>query len=301
MLISRCCPICRGNQFQELVSFPYERLFKLNETLNKEWFNRTTIESSMVVPIVICNACNFKFSKYALNKHLQFEYYHQAINEEKSKIKIFKRQKRAQLIKIWSDLHSLSDNSIDNIKVLDYGAGWGDFLAVAKSPGVEVFGLEFDERKIHYASSIGIQLRDYVFIEANAPYDIFMCNQVLEHLENPLQALKDLRVLLSKDAVGYISVPNFSMERMEHEIALIKSGSDFSKDVDPIGHLNYFAPQDLINILQLTGFEIIQRPLNTKMNNLTFELYFKKISRFISMKSTLKNEHNTTSFYVYAK
>ena len=95
------------------------------------------------------------------------------------------------------------------------------------------------------------------FIRKNAPFDIFMCHQVLEHLENPVKALSELKGLLVSGAKGYVSVPNFSSERLNAEISLIQKGNPPSKDLDPFGHLNYFNPESFSKILFNAGFEEI--------------------------------------------
>ncbi len=39
------------------------------------------------------------------------------------------------------------------------------------------------------------------FIIENAPYDIFCCNHVLEHLDKPKESLQQLKMLLYQNAV----------------------------------------------------------------------------------------------------
>ena len=185
----------------------------------------------------------------------------------------------------------------NQIKVLDFGAGWGDFLAIAKSPGVEVFGLEFDARKIAYAKSIGVQSGNLEFIRSQAPYDVFICNQVLEHLDKPYKALEEIKRLVRKGAVGYISVPDFNTDLMKHEILAIQKVEPFSKDIDPLGHLNYFTPDNLKNLLEKSGFQVIP-DLNVSNVKPT---YLSRLKILLKNKVVEKKNINaSTSLFVYS-
>lgn len=256
-LVKRMCPVCGSDSCFFILGIKYDMVFPLNPTIRKEWFNEATIKSDIELPIVQCRSCQFTYSQYVLSDQLQFDYYNVAIDKDKSLEKIFKYHKRNRLISIWNRLHSRIGQSQDRIKVFDFGAGWGDFLAIAKSPGVEVFGLEFDERKIAYAKSIGVQSGNLEFIRNYAPFDVFFCNQVLEHLDKPFEALLEIKRLVKKGAVGYIGVPDFNTNRMKNEIIAIQKGEPFSKDIDPLGHLNYFSPDNFKNLLEKTGFQVI--------------------------------------------
>lgn len=296
----RNCPQCHSDDCNEIVQVSYEMIFPLNPTLRKDWFTKSTISRSHLFPIVECTSCGFIYSIFTLSEEMQFDYYNNAIDEQLSKEKIFKRKKRSSLIAHWEKLHSLSDDSLDHLKVLDFGAGWGDFLAVARSPGVEVFGLEFDERKINYARSLGVQIGDLDFVKSNAPYDIFMCNQVLEHLDNPKEALQTLRQLIKKGAVGFISVPNFNKNRIMKEIQAIKKGQPFSKDIDPLGHLNYFSPESFYKLLEECGFQEFPLAYSEEINQSLSSSALYSVKRILQM-SQKKNKRirsSTTSLYV---
>jgi 2-polyprenyl-3-methyl-5-hydroxy-6-metoxy-1,4-benzoquinol methylase len=253
----RPCPFCSSQSHDILFSQSMSKVFKANPTYNKDWFNENSIPPDYEFPFVKCKTCGFVFSVFKAKDDIAFRYYNESINMQKSKEKIFKKEKRTSLIEIWRKLNLLSEKK-DYVKILDFGAGWGDFLAIAKSPGVEVFGLEFDERKIEFAQSQGIPIGNMEFIRMNAPYDIVMCHQVLEHLDQPREALKELRSLVNANAVGFISVPNFDDSILNEQVGLIKQGMLASKNIDPMGHLNYFTPYTLRQMVFESGFEEIK-------------------------------------------
>lgn len=269
-LIKRTCPICDSANTKELCRMNTSTLLKSNTGYNSKWFEHQLGIKNHSFPFVRCTDCNFVYSLEKLNDELTIKYYNEGIDAVKSEAKIYKSAKRKNLLIWWNRLLNLS-NLDSPIKVLDYGAGWGDFLAVAKCIGVEVFGLEFDQRKIDFAQRNGIPCGDFSFIEKHAPYDIFMCNQVLEHLDRPKESLIALRKILKIGAVGFVSVPNFPIDVINKQIKLIEQGELPSKDFDPLGHLNYFDGNSFRRMIEEAGFEEIKKPtsksIRRKLNN----------------------------------
>ncbi len=288
----RFCPSCSSQNQTVLFTLSMAKVFQVNPTYHEAWFSESSISPDFEFPIVKCNECGFVFSRFRMKDEIAFSYYNEGIDAQKSQEKIFKKEKRTSFLEIWRNLNLISDKQ-DYAKVLDFGAGWGDFLAIAKSPGVEVFGLEFDERKIAFAQSQGVLAGDIQFIKKNAPYDIFMCNQVLEHLNQPKEALEELRGVLRIGAVGFISVPNFDEPVIDQQLSLLNSGLPAKKDVDPLGHLNYFTPQHLRKMVSDAGFEEISFP---STQNVTKSLLS---SLYNSLKKNTQ-EKPGTSIYVRA-
>ena len=279
ILSYRNCPNCYYDKPEILFKLRFDQFIRENPTHNIKWFNNLGFEDEHEFLFVKCAKCNFVYSQSRLNDDLHYQFYHLGINSTKSYRKIFSAKKKIRHAKIWINLLShfsyCSDLIFDlykrPLKVLDFGAGWGDFLASIKSPGVKTYGLEFDNDKIDYADSIDISIGNLDFIKDNAPYDIFICDQVLEHLDDPKKSLHDLTYLLNSPSVGYISVPDFNQKRLEKHIRIIKQGKPIIKEINPWGHLNYFTPVSLREMLFNEGFqeilpyyELVQKPDTTR-------------------------------------
>lgn len=311
--VKRSCPNCNSNSHEsaQLALMRCDKLLASNPGYDIAWFTHSSIPLNYEFTFVQCSKCDFVFSLEKLEESLNFEYYNYGIDHQKSLDKIFKKSKRQHLIQLWSTLHELENTSSEtsSIKVLDFGAGWGDFLALAKGYGIDVYGLEYDKRKIAFAKINEIACGDYDFVASHAPYDVFMCNQVLEHLDKPKKALEQLRGLLLSGSVGFIAVPCYTREKVEEEISRLKVGELPSKNFDPLGHLNYFDPVSFHNMVLSHGFAKIDMNPNVKSPQpQNIKTRIKSIIKKMILRSFAQSSHasliddrpSTTSLFVRA-
>lgn len=253
--LKRNCPLCQETSRGLVATMDVATLMKSNPGYNESWFVDDTIPQSTVCSVVRCKKCRFIYSDSRPDDSLTEAYYNYGIDGDFSRRKIESNGKRNRLIETWAMLHSFTTKS--ELKVLDYGAGWGDFLAIARSINVEVSGLEFDQRKIEFMKSMGVPAGDSDFIGERAPFDVFVCNQVLEHVNDPRGVIRGMRELLTPEAIGFISVPCYSEKAISQEVAALMRNENPSKDFDPIGHLNYFSPMVFRTFLKEEGFDVL--------------------------------------------
>ena len=94
-------------------------------------------------------------------------------------------------------------------KLLDIGAGTGDFLVVAKKDGWETIGVEPSEKAKAIAISKGVDFVEKLSdIESNT-FDVITMWHVLEHVPNLDDYLVELKRLLKPSGTIIIAVPNF--------------------------------------------------------------------------------------------
>ena len=95
-------------------------------------------------------------------------------------------------------------------KILDIGAGVGDFLSVAKKDGWEVIGIEPSEKAKTIAKRKGVPFAENLYeLESNS-FDIITMWHVLEHVPNLENQIKELKRLIKPSGTLIIAVPNFN-------------------------------------------------------------------------------------------
>ncbi|AGC62990.1 SAM-dependent methyltransferase [Mycobacterium liflandii 128FXT] len=146
--------------------------------------------------------------------------------------------------------------------VLELGCGEGVFGAIVKqSTGAEVWGLEYNEEAAQRAG----ELLDHVLAGdastriAELPdnyFDAVVCNDVLEHLVDPLDTLKRLRTKLKPDGVVVASIPNI---RYLPALGKVVFRRDFPQEDFGIfdrTHLRFFTRSSMVRMFEDAGFSM---------------------------------------------
>ncbi|MCZ8260426.1 MAG: class I SAM-dependent methyltransferase [Beijerinckiaceae bacterium] len=97
-------------------------------------------------------------------------------------------------------------------RILDFGSGSGEFLALAAGAGHEVQGIEPGQSFASFArETYGVPVESRVWQEVAfeaGRFDVITANHVLEHLREPVSALRRMAEWLAEDGILHVSVPN---------------------------------------------------------------------------------------------
>ena len=139
-------------------------------------------------------------------------------------------------------------------RILDFGAGFGFFLSVAKERGWDAYGLEpLPATAVYARAKFGLNIMTDTVHENSFPeqyFDVVTSFQVFEHLPDPLHNLKCLWMALKKGGIILIEVPRFDTWSMK---LLRSKHRHFVQD-----HLNFFSIETLGLFLRKNGFEVIE-------------------------------------------
>ena len=139
-------------------------------------------------------------------------------------------------------------NKDEPVRVLDFGCGWGQFLAVCQRFGFDVAGVDRSEaRRGRSPVPIYAELDD-----VTGQFHALTLFEVLEHLDNPAVTLRDLSRFLLPGGVLILETPDCS------GVTFIHSLSDYHK-IHPLEHINAFTHETLTSIAQRGGFRSIAR------------------------------------------
>jgi len=139
----------------------------------------------------------------------------------------------------------------ERMRVLDFGCGWGGFLAAAAVFGAEAYGIDRDTDRREGAGDAGIHvLPDLSALDPGlrGGFHALTLFQVLEHLEQPLAVLEALAPWVAPGGILILETPNCK------DITGISSMTDY-RGVHPLSHINGFTPRSLAAIAERAGFE----------------------------------------------
>lgn len=94
-------------------------------------------------------------------------------------------------------------------KLLDIGAGTGDFLLTAKNDGWETIGVEPSDRAKNIAKEKGISFVEEISTLEDNSLDVITMWHVLEHVPNLEHQIQELKRLLKSTGTLIVAVPNY--------------------------------------------------------------------------------------------
>lgn len=101
-------------------------------------------------------------------------------------------------------------------KVLDIGAGTGDFLLECKNQNWEILGIEPNDKAKTIAVGKGIKFAENIESLENNSFDVITMWHVLEHVPDVEHQIAELKRLLKPNGTIIIAVPNFKSFDAKH-------------------------------------------------------------------------------------
>lgn len=170
-------------------------------------------------------------------------------------------------------------NNIEASKILDIGCHSGTFTyqIFKKFKKADLYGIDISKNAILYAKRKYKNIKFAVARAEKLPFDsnkfdFVTCFEVLEHVENPVKVIKEIRRVSKKGASLLIIVPT--------ENLLFRIIWTFWTALGPgrvwtHTHIQKFTNKNLDLLLQKTGYKIIKR--NTFLLGMLLIIHAKKV------------------------
>lgn len=269
------CPICYSEDKVILLSrdFTHSSVWGF---LNGYYYGKIKIEdlSGVNFEIAKCKNCSFIWQANILNDTFMGKLYEEWIDSQESFLKK-KHADKELFVKYASEIKKIINffkKRPFEIKILDFGMGWGYWCQMAKAFGCDVIGLELSQKRIDFAKKNGIRVINNLEEISNNSLDFINTEHVFEHIANPLEVLKELWELLSDGGIIKIAVPNG--RKIKRNIA--KGNWHATKDaLHPLEHINCFTNKTLIKLAHEVGLQLMRQP-----SFFVFPMNFKSIAKF---------------------
>jgi 2-polyprenyl-3-methyl-5-hydroxy-6-metoxy-1,4-benzoquinol methylase len=125
----------------------------------------------------------------------------------------------------------------------------------------DIIGIDLNNEIVEYLNKEGIRTYNNIDKISQKTFDCIMLNHVLEHLHDPLQILKQIKLKMNEKTLLIIEVPHAND-------ALIKyyNCSEFKKFTFWSEHLILHTEKSLINLLNKIGFTKINIKYEQRYN-----------------------------------
>jgi SAM-dependent methyltransferase len=253
--------------------------------------------------ILRCPICGTQFlNSSVLNINYNTEEYRNLVEESYSENSYYNSHDEEQIYNI----EVINLKNVRNKSIVDIGCGAGSFLDAIKGFATKIVAVE----PFKYYRNI-LELKGYkVFgyasnVTMNNQFDIATSFAVIEHVESPLDFLKDIQKLVKKGGQIIISTPNTD----DFQLELL--GDEYKSFYYRKVHKFYFNKESLTYLSKKIGFKGVEFIYKHKydMSNLIFWLKdkeptgLKKTNLLKNLDILLKEnlESNGQSNFLYAK
>lgn len=172
--------------------------------------------------------------------------------------KLFGNLHMGERVRFCSVVRLLNDRDFSNCSILDAGCGKGiiSFYLARRFPYSKIISIDTDVGLIEKARlirtkikmrNINFEVKSILDLDQSEQFDLIVCIDVLEHIENDFGASQNLSNSLTKGGILIIHVPQkfqkHPFRKMEWKGHHVREG---------------YIPQELINLLQSVNLKILQ-------------------------------------------
>jgi len=136
--------------------------------------------------------------------------------------------------------------SCKGLKILDAGCGTGEFIPLLEKHG-QVYGIDNSQEAIKICKNRGFQAKRGSLLSvpfSDGFFDLTLALDVIEHIDNDLIALRELKRVTKPDGLILITVPAYQFLWSAHDLAH--------------HHKRRYSSKILKNKLKEAGFEILK-------------------------------------------
>ncbi len=196
-------------------------------------------------------------------------------------------------IALKNKLNLINDLQASKGKILDIGAGTGDFLSVAKENGWSTIGIEPSERAKDIAKNKGVDFVDSTANLESHTFDVITMWHVLENVPDLDFQIKELKRLLKPSGSLIVAVPNFKSFDAQYY-------GEFWAAYDVPIHFWHFSKKAIQSLFQKENI-LLEKILPMKFDSFYVSLLSEKYKSgkmnfvsafFVGLRSNLKAKRN---------
>ena len=262
--MTKSCLLCNYNKFEIISS-------KIRDSKNHKIIKCKKCNHIQIFPVPTINEDKKFYDKNLQDKNIN---YFGGIKENRKK-SYEDTVRRTKMIKKYL---KKSD------KILEIGSGHGFFIESMYNNGYNITGIEISQEKRNLAKKITkAQILD-IDINQNIPkmakFNVIVLFHVLEHIVNPIEFLKKIRNLLTKNGKIIVEVPN-------SDDLQLNNNQKYTEFYWQRAHIHYFNPKKLKFVFKKTG-----------LKSEIFGIQRYSIENMISWKLTKKPQLNEPTYYL---
>ncbi|HEY8103729.1 MAG TPA: class I SAM-dependent methyltransferase [Gaiellaceae bacterium] len=146
-------------------------------------------------------------------------------------------------------------------RVLDVGCGYGGAARGLRAAGATwISGVEIEPNAAAEAETVLDEIRtgpvESELAGLTGPFDTILLYDVLEHLVDPWEVLRQLHGVAATGARVHVSIPNARHWSLLRDLSLRGTFGYTPAEHRDVTHLRWFTRRDLVELLESTGWRV---------------------------------------------
>lgn len=294
------CPGCHGQALHELLEVPYSEP-SLRQFLHTYYAGKIPDAAYELATYRLqeCRRCGLIFQDQVPDDELSQIVYEPPKQSNRTAAESFEvyegKRSFGHFLSLVPDLAAAIEylgGKPRQLRVLDFGMGWGNWLQLARGFGCRVVGLESSPIRIAWAREQGLPVIGWDDLR-DEQFDLIHTEQVIEHVAAPREIVERLTSCLRPGGLLKLSVPNGRRFKKLLDDQVWKKDWRKMGLAHPIEHLNVFHSDALTALA--AGLEL-ERVHLTRTYEFRLEERLKNVVRPMFWKLT--GRASTSHFYI---
>ena len=298
----RNCPVCDRSEAAVIMRFTPELLSEINPTYYLEEFKNTIRGKEDFLTYSKCRNCGMVYCEYMWDNDTLRRIYVDTVDHYMNKEEILLINKRLSLARIWTNilrtLKLLGKEKLGDLKIIDFGCGWGDFLDTVQGYGVDAVGYDLDSDKTELATERGQRIvGDIDELKSFGPVDVVIMLSVLEHLQDVKYSLNLVKELLKKGGLFVFSVMDYRSIYIKRNVKRLKNNlPTLTRNLNPVFHVNIYDYKSVMRTIKNYDFDFVSTD-----NVLSFTDFYKMRNSMLPVRFFNWVEWLTTKVIVWSE
>jgi len=255
----RTCPCCGGDERRRLFDLPLDAFCSVNWSYVPDFARVLGLPGTARFPLARCAGCGFVYAELLPSTDFLALLYDRVVRHDRDREAVETRASVARRMRYVAILLELA-SSERMPTALDFGCGPGATLRLFAAAGVSAVGYDPSPVRRVYVESQGLAVTaTFDELRARGPFDLVVCDNVLEHIPDPGAAIRFLASVTVPGSVVFVSVPDCGDRFIESQRKLLAAGQPVDMSLNPLEHLNFFDVPHLDRLLGQGGFLPVAR------------------------------------------
>lgn len=253
----RHCPFCGERRSDILFNLKASQFCSANWSYSQDYPELLGISEEAEFPVNQCLSCGFIYARFLPTHDFLATVYDRVILYDKCLQGSENPTSYSRRLAYIATLIGLAPVS-KPLRALDYGCGLGVSLRILQAASIETVGFDNSPLRSQTIKDWGIIVGNEEQIQNHGPFELIVCDNVLEHLADPAGTLDFLASVCSPEAVIYVSVPSYESRMVKKQLTALRTQQALDMTLNPWEHLNYFTLKHLDRMMNRVGFKPIE-------------------------------------------